>query len=307
MLNTLGYVQNKPFYLYKITTEGREAVGVLLEYAVNQKDSVPLLPHEQINMSHAMKIKKILHRQSAELPPCALIADLDFTALNWQAKSEQIAHWHNEKSDSEHALYVLTCDNSTQLLAAQLAKQESLLIADGHHRAFAASLPHAPLTTFPVWLTSSCIDVDSFSLSVDIQNHVNFDGLKHHLDTFDIKSCDPEEADYVFYYQQQEFGFSYSAANGNSYKIQHQIRTALAKMNGLLNLTPVRKNSVKQEPLIGGQGKALPEEQQTILIRLTAPKITDIISAAKQGHYFPEKSTYFPHKTSAKALALLNA
>ena len=297
MLNTLGRVCNRPFYLYKIIREGREAIGVLARYCQHYSEHLNLLPHEQISMSHAMKIKKILQSKKAKLPPCALIADLDFSVLNWRENTEQLAHWYNDNDNCEHYLYRLYGGSSTRLLAEQLAKLETLLIADGHHRAFAASLPHAPLTTLPVWITSTCVEVDSFALSLETQADFDLSALKQQLKTFGIEACSPSDGQYLFSFQQQQESYCYPTGADDSYKIQHQLRVALRQIKGVKNLTPLTKKCISE----------VQNHSDTLLIRLTAPKITDIIKAAKKGHHFPEKSTYFPHKACARVLALTSA
>ncbi|WDE09046.1 DUF1015 family protein [Thalassomonas viridans] len=297
MLNTLGQIHNRPFYLYRIIKESSEALGVLLNYCRQGSENLVLLPHEQISMSHAMKIKKLLQTETITLPPCALIAELDFSVLNWQENSEQISRWYDNKNHSEHYLYRLKGDDNTQALAEQLARQEALLIADGHHRAFASSLPHAPLATMPVWLTSTSVAVNSFALSLKTKAGFDWHALQQQLKNFAIVACSPSDAHYVFSYRRQQTSYCYSAARGDSYKIQHQIRTALKQIENVANLSPVPQ---KQLP-------ALARSADTLLIELTAPRISDIIDAAKKGHYFPEKSTYFPHKTCARVLNELSA
>mgnify|MGYP000353490467 CR=1 FL=1 len=297
MLNTLGQPQDRPFYLYKIITKGREATGVLVNYRSHQAEGLSLLPHEQISMSHAMKIKKMLQNKACELPPCALIAELDFSVLNWQQDIEQLARWSRDSDNSDHYLYRVTGEASIRLLAEQLAGQEALLIADGHHRAFAATLPHSPLKDLPVWITSTSIEVNSFALRAEIPPGFEFDTLKQKLITFGIEACCPSISHYSFSYRQQQQAYCYPAAGSDTYKIQHQIRTALRQIKELNNFTSLPQKYAAR----------LKHRPNTLLIRLSPPKIGDIIKAAKKGHYFPEKSTYFPHKTCAKVLDLISA
>ena len=135
----------------------------------------------------------------------------------------------------------------------------------------------------------------SFSLIVTFNDHFSWSELNQILTQHDIIRCHSDEADYQLDWQNHSDYYQYHQPTKNSYQIQHHIRTTFKHIPQLSDLRPIMPADLKRSPTQVNQ----------LTVTICPPKLTDIINAVQRGLYFPEKSTCFSHKTSAKVLEYL--
>uniref|UniRef100_UPI003132F6D9 DUF1015 family protein n=2 Tax=Pseudoalteromonas sp. N1230-9 TaxID=2907156 RepID=UPI003132F6D9 len=284
----------RTFCIYEVSQKNSLLAGVLTEFDLSDLNSHVLLPHESVSVSHAMKLKKYVTQKQFVLPPSLLIGPLDINLFAWRTASEKVASWENESDKSEHSIYLIKCDSINQQLYNLLSNKQDWLIADGHHRVFAAKQLHSSQRKLMVWLTAKeDVVVKSFTLQVKISTPLHMQTLVKHLAQFGIVECDKKLADYALVNKDKTRYFSLHGNNADSYRIQTQLRQALCKLPQFVSLVPSSISTTSEDAL-------------TITVSCRDPYIEDIFAAAKAGKYFPEKSTLFTHKADSRVLDYLN-
>ncbi|MBQ4847951.1 DUF1015 family protein [Pseudoalteromonas sp. MMG005] len=301
--------RDKRFSFYEIDINGYKAVGILALYshqdAHEGSSSIRLLGHEAVSVSHALALRKSLAQSANTLPPCMLIADIDFSVLDWHSQCTLVKTWFEPsvggRGKSKHRVYDINNEQLQSRLQNTLLQQQQLLIADGHHRVFAASLPSKHKIDLPIWITSKTQAwVDSFTLQVHLSAPVSVDYIDQHFSQYDItRTVDNATPHYMLQINGQSYPYclnndevgpsTLQIYQSDSLKIQRVIRCAIAALPQVLYCQSSKECHKDSSGLF-------------MHIGIQAPLVSDILNAAQHGEYFPEKSTYFIHKPVSQAV-----
>ncbi|WP_411170914.1 DUF1015 family protein [Pseudoalteromonas piscicida] len=285
---------NEPLHLYQVEQGGILVTGLLTEFDVSALPEQAILPHESVSVSHAMALKKRVQLEKLLLPPCLLIGRLNLDEVRWQAECVETAQWYSDCDECTHRLYAVENPRVLQEFRQQISMHQQWLIADGHHRMFAASQRHAPQSRMMAWLVPQQeAVVTSFAVQASYTQAVDVTKFKQHLSDFDICECSETEADYTIWVAEVALCFALQHVKSDSYLIQTQLRRALQALPAFEELWSNNKVELSDDPHV-----------VTAICR--DPHIEDIFTAAKAGKYFPEKSTLFTHKADSQVLYHLN-
>lgn len=287
-------ITDGPLHLYQVEQGGILVTGILAELDVLALPEQAILPHESVSVTHAMALKKRVQLEKLLLPPCLLIGKLNLDKVLWQAECDEIAQWHSDCGECTHRLYTVENRHVLQEFRQQISMHQQWLIADGHHRMFAASQRHAPQSRMMAWFVpQQDAVITSFAVRASYTQAVDVTKFKQHLSDFDICEGSETEADYTIWLGEVTLYFVLQHANGDSYLIQTQLRRALQTLPAFEELRPTNKVE-------------LSDEAHVVTAICRAPRIQDIFAAAKAGKCFPEKSTLFTHKADSQVLCHLN-
>ncbi len=287
-------ITDGPLHLYQVEQGGILVTGILAELDVSALPEQAILPHESVSVSHAMALKKRVQSEKLLLPPCLLVGKLDLDEVRWQAECIETAQWYSDCGECTHRLYAVESPYVLQEFRQQISMHQQWLIADGHHRMFAASQRHARQSRMMAWLVpQQDAVITSFAVQASYTQAVDVTKFKQHLSNFDICESSETEADYTIWLGKAALYFVLRRATSDSYLIQTQLRRALQSLPAFEELWS--KNKVE-----------LSDDAHVVTAICRAPQIEDIFAAAKAGKYFPEKSTLFTHKADSQVLYHLN-
>ncbi|MBE0368702.1 hypothetical protein PAUR_a2370 [Pseudoalteromonas aurantia 208] len=296
---------DKRFSFYEIDVNGYKTIGILALYSPGEQSSVRLLGHEAVNVSHALALRRSLTQCANTLPPCMVIADIDFSVLDWQSQCTLVKTWYEPRvggvGKSRHSVYDINNEQLQYRLKNTLSQQRQFLIADGHHRVFAANLPGKRKVTLPVWITSNSQTwVESFTLQVQLSAPVNVAYIDQHFSQYGMtRTVNNAASHYMLHINGRSYSYclnekeidsgKQSIYQSGSLKVQRVIRNAIAALPHVLCSQPTKMCDIESSELF-------------FYIDIQAPLVSDIFKAAQQGEYFPEKSTYFIHKPVSHAM-----
>lgn len=250
---------------------GGEVVGVLGEVRL-----ADLVPHERTDPAAVRRRVQRDRLQEVEIRPLLAVLPTDPAGLAEVVRGVREGETETDVVDDEGIRHrVWRCDDSDADAIRRALASVPCLLADGHHRAAAASTDHrgesmalvtlagAPPRLLPVWRIAA----------VPPAHH---DAVRSWLDAL------PVGDDVAVHFGGAEF---HAGGDGVELPVETSQRVAV-------DAPGVARVTTTADPAV----TAVAEEDGAVVVGAAAPTVSDVLSAIAAGRYLPPKSTAFTPK-----------